>query len=105
MMIKPQQLGDSSINEDELVKDKKLCHKFGPCGIGEKAIYLNSFYFERRYYVPLHSVKRVFKRVATPSSVSSAERSASRHSAMPKPSRAERLTRPSAPSIRSWAWT
>lgn len=64
MMIKPQQLGDSSINEDELVKDKKLCHKFGPCGIGEKAIYLNSFYFERRYYAPLHSVKRVFKRVA-----------------------------------------
>jgi hypothetical protein len=47
-----------------LKKDKKNCRKIGPCGIGEQALYLNSFYIERRYYVPLASVRRVFKRVA-----------------------------------------
>ena len=53
-----------SLEKEELAQDKKHCRKFGPCGVGEKAIYLNSFYFERRYYIPLTSVKRVFKRVA-----------------------------------------
>ena len=32
--------------------------------MGQKALYLNSFYFDRRYYVALDSVSRVFKRVA-----------------------------------------
>lgn len=64
MIFKPRQLGNVSISEEELVKDKKNCRKFGPCGIGEKAIYLNSFYFDRRYYISLDSVTRVFKRVA-----------------------------------------
>ncbi len=50
--------------ENELKEDKKSCHKFGPCGVGQKAIYLNSFYIDRQYYVPMKSVKRVFKRIA-----------------------------------------
>ena len=50
--------------ENELKEDKKSCHKFGPCGVGQKAIYLNSFYIDRQYYVPIKSVKRVFKRIA-----------------------------------------
>lgn len=64
MILKPRQLGNASISQEELVNDKKNCRKFGPCGVGEKAIYLNSFYFDRRYYIPLSSVTRVFKRVA-----------------------------------------
>lgn len=32
--------------------------------MGEKALYLNSFFIDRRYYVALSSVRRVFKRVA-----------------------------------------
>lgn len=38
--------------------------KIGPCGIGKKAVYLSSFYFDRRYYIPIGSVKRIFKRIA-----------------------------------------
>ena len=64
MLWKPRCLGKESLEKEELAQDKKHCRKFGPCGVGEKAIYLNSFYFERRYYIPLTSVKRVFKRVA-----------------------------------------
>lgn len=64
MIFVPHQLGLASINKDELINDRKKCRRFGPCGVGEKAIYLNSFYFDCRYYVPLVSVKRVFKRVA-----------------------------------------
>ena len=51
-MLKPQRLGNLSLPDMELTEDKKTCRKFGPCGVGKKAIYLNSFYIERRYYVP-----------------------------------------------------
>lgn len=64
MIWKPKCLGNVSLTRDELTNDKKHCRKFGPCAVGEKAIYLNSFYFERRYYVSLPSVKRAFKRIA-----------------------------------------
>ena len=63
-MIRPQRLGKDTLPENELKEDKKTCHKFGPCGVGQKAIYLNSFYIDRQYYVPMKSVKRVFKRIA-----------------------------------------
>ena len=63
-MFKPHRLGEISIPDDELLIDKKNCRKIGPCGIGEKALYLNSFYIDRIYYIPIHSVRRIFKRVA-----------------------------------------
>ena len=47
-----------------MTADKKTCRKIGPCGVGKKAIYLNSFYFDRRYYIPISSVERIFKRIA-----------------------------------------
>ena len=62
--MKPQRLGNVSITDEELVKDKKECKKIGPCGIGKKAVYLSSFYIDRRYYIPISSVKRIFKRIA-----------------------------------------
>ena len=64
MIFKPKQLGNDSIPEQTLAADKKACRRFGPCGIGKEALYLNSFYIDRRYYVPIRSVHRVFKRVA-----------------------------------------
>ncbi|MDO4345631.1 MAG: ATPase P [Eubacteriales bacterium] len=64
LIIKPYQLGKCGLDTQEMLADLKACHRFGPCGIGEKAIYLNSMYIERRYYVPFTSVTRVFKRVA-----------------------------------------
>ena len=62
MLFKPHCLSRTTLSKEELVKDRKNCRKFGPCGVGEKAIYLNSFYFDRRYYIPLSNVKRIFKR-------------------------------------------
>lgn len=64
MLFKPKKLGYVSLSPEELEKDKKECRKIGPCGLGQKALYLNSFYFSRHYYVPLSSVTRVFKRIA-----------------------------------------
>ena len=58
-MFKPQRLGTVTIPDAELTTDKKNCKKIGPCGVGEKAIYLNSFYFDRRYYIPISSIERI----------------------------------------------
>ena len=38
MILKPQQLGNVSIDENELESDRKSCKKFGPCGVGKKAL-------------------------------------------------------------------
>lgn len=64
MIFKPSRLGNAALNDNELEQDKKNCKKFGPCGVGEKAVYLNSFYIDRRYYVPFSSITRIFKRIA-----------------------------------------
>ncbi len=58
------QLGSGSLSAAELKQDKSRWKRFGPCAVGEKAVYLNSFFFERRYYVPFADVRRVYKRVA-----------------------------------------
>ena len=64
MIFKPAQLGMAKLDQQELVEDRKSCKKIGPCGVGKKALYLNSFYIDRRYYLPYGSISRVFKRVA-----------------------------------------
>ena len=63
-MFKPIQLSSASLEPAALAEDKKHCRRVGPCGLGEKALYLNSFYLDRRYYIPYSAVTRVFKRVA-----------------------------------------
>lgn len=64
MIFKPYPLSTSRLEPQELETDKKNCRKIGPCGLGKKALYLNSFFIDRRYYVPVTAVRRVFKRVA-----------------------------------------
>ena len=64
MIFRPAQLGMAKLDRLELEADKKACRKIGPCGVGKKALYLNSFYIDRRYYLPYGSITRVFKRVA-----------------------------------------
>lgn len=64
MIFRPAQLGMAKLDRLELEADKKACRKIGPCGVGKKALYLNSFYIDRRYYLPYGSISRVFKRVA-----------------------------------------
>lgn len=64
LTIKPRQLGLQGMEEQDIQKDRKACRKFGPCGVGEKAVYLSSMYMERRYYIPFSAITRIFKRVA-----------------------------------------
>ena len=64
MLITTKALSREKLEENILQDDKQKCRRFGPCGVGQKALYLNSFYLDRIYYVPFSAVKRVFKRVA-----------------------------------------
>jgi len=57
-------LSQQTLDKEELRTDKKACRRFGPCGAGKKALYLNSFYIDRMYYIPYGAITRVFKRVA-----------------------------------------
>lgn len=62
--LKPKPLGKKQLNHNVLREDKQTCARFGPCGVGKKALYLNSFYIDRKYYIPVESVTRVYKRIA-----------------------------------------
>lgn len=64
MIFKPAQLGRGSLEPEALTADAKACKRFGPCGVGREALYLNSFYLDCRYYLPYSGITRVFKRVA-----------------------------------------
>lgn len=64
MIVKPTPLGRETLDRAELAQDRKDCRRFGPCGAGKRALYLNSFYLDCRYYIPYGEVERVFKRVA-----------------------------------------
>lgn len=57
-------LSSEVLEKDVLLQDKKNCKKIGRIGIGAKALYLNSYLFERDLYIPIQMVRRVFKRVA-----------------------------------------
>ena len=63
MIFKPVQLGREALERDILAADRKSCKRFGPCGVGERALYLSSFYLNCRYYLPYSEITRVFKRV------------------------------------------
>ena len=64
MSLFTRPLSRQTLDPAVLKEDKAGCRRFGPCGAGEKALYLNSFYMDRIYYVPFTAIRRVFKRVA-----------------------------------------
>lgn len=64
MIFKPVQLGREALDRSVMLADRKSCKRFGPCGVGERALYLSSFYVGCRYYLPYGGITRVFKRVA-----------------------------------------
>ena len=64
MLIAPKALTENTMDREALSLDKRKCLHAGPCGIGEKALYLNSFYIDRIFYVKYEDIARVFKRVA-----------------------------------------
>jgi len=57
-------LSEKKLEKDILKKDKREALRIGAIGIGKKALYLNSFYIDRMYYIPIEAVERVYKRVA-----------------------------------------
>ena len=64
MLFTPVPLGKKTFPREVLRSDAKACLKAGPCGLGEKAVYLNSFFVDRRFYAAYSEISRVFKRVA-----------------------------------------
>jgi ABC-type multidrug transport system fused ATPase/permease subunit len=64
MYFKPSCLSTTKLDDAVLKADKKACKKYGPCGVGEEALYLNSIFLDRRFYVPVSCVKRAYKQIA-----------------------------------------
>ena len=64
MLIRPIRLGRTALPAETVAADKDACKRFGPCGVGKQALYLSSYFLDRRYYIAIQDVRRVFKRVA-----------------------------------------
>ena len=64
MIFKPIKLSLSALPDDQLRYDRKNCARYGPCGVGEKALYMGGLWLDRKYYVPFSSAERIYKRVA-----------------------------------------
>ena len=64
MLIAPRSLSTTTLGKDELKADKKNAHRFESCALGKKALYVGGYFLSSIYYVPIHRVKRVFKRLA-----------------------------------------
>ena len=64
MSFAPVRLGNTVLAPETAAADRKSCRRFGPCGVGESALYLNDLLIDRHFYVAFGSVRRVFKRVA-----------------------------------------
>lgn len=64
MIIKPKNLSSSTLTDEELRQDRRDCARYGPCGIGEKALYMGGLWLDRKYCVPFSSAERIYKQVA-----------------------------------------
>ena len=64
MILAPVPLGTKTLQRPALEADVKACRRFGPCGVGNEALYVGAKYHERHYYIPWKEIRRVFKRVA-----------------------------------------
>ncbi len=64
MLFAPRLIGMTPLDEETLAADKKACAKIGPCGVGEKAVYMGGKYIDRGFYVTYGDIRRIFKRVA-----------------------------------------
>lgn len=64
MLFEPKCLGKLSLATRELENDLKKSYRIGPCAVGKKAVYLNSFILDRRFYIRFEDIHRMFKRVA-----------------------------------------
>ena len=60
----PVRFGTKELTAEELKSDRKSCRRAGPCGLGRKAMYLNTFFLARRLYVCYEDIERIYKRIA-----------------------------------------
>ena len=58
------QFGKQSLPASDLKADKRAARRIGPVGMGKRALYMNSFYISRMYYVLWTEIRRVYKLVA-----------------------------------------
>lgn len=64
MLFAPVCIGNKLLSREIAAEDRKNCKKFGPCGVGLRAVHLGSLFIDRRCYIAINDVRRVFKRVA-----------------------------------------
>ena len=64
MIIAPKALGKDILTREELAEDKKQALRFGHCALGKRALYVGGFGLSSIYYLPIKSIRRVFKRIA-----------------------------------------
>ena len=64
MLIPPRPLSTRVLTKYELESDKETVNKYEDCGLGKKALYVGAFGLNRRRYIPIGNVKRVYKRLA-----------------------------------------
>ena len=64
MLFAPIALSERKFTREELSADVKGRVKFGPCGVGQRALYVNVYVFDRVQYIPIKNVQRVYKRLA-----------------------------------------
>ena len=64
MLFRPKPASVKMFSSEMLDRDISTMQKYGPCGLGDDAIYLGTYFKDRRYYIPLSSAKRIYKRVA-----------------------------------------
>ena len=63
-LFRPVPLSSSVLPSDVLRRDAASAMRFGPAGVGEKAVYLGAFMRKRHGYVPYDAIRRVYKRIA-----------------------------------------
>ena len=64
MLIPPRSLSARELPRLELEADKDYINKYEDCGLSKKALYVGAFGLNRRRYIPISEVKRVYKRLA-----------------------------------------
>ena len=64
MLYRPRPISREQFDSYTLQDDISRMRKYGPAGLTENAVYLNSFFLDRRFYIPFTAVQRIFKRIA-----------------------------------------
>ena len=64
MLIPLKALSEQILSSEILKTDRKYCTEYESFGLGDKALYLEYLAMDRRAYIPLSAIERVYKRLA-----------------------------------------